>query len=81
MRRFLLLSCFLLVACDSPSAFTSTKKDPHVNPLNEIKAKSMSKSNGYTVSPPRTVITRPISTCKTARCAVISNFVAMSRCA
>jgi hypothetical protein len=39
MRRFLLLSCFLLVACDSPSAFTSTKKDPHVNPLNEIKAK------------------------------------------
>ena len=39
MRRFLLLSCLLLVACDSPSAFTSTKKDPHVNPLTEIKAK------------------------------------------
>lgn len=39
MRRFLLLSCLLLVACDSPSAFNSTKKDPLVNPLTEIKAK------------------------------------------
>ena len=39
MRRFLLLSCLLLVACDIRSAYTSTKKDPHVNPLTEIKAK------------------------------------------
>ncbi|VVO35881.1 DUF6396 domain-containing protein [Pseudomonas fluorescens] len=39
MRRFLLLSCLLLAACDSRSAFTYTKKDPHVNPLTEIKAR------------------------------------------
>ncbi|MCK8687546.1 SEL1-like repeat protein [Pseudomonas umsongensis] len=39
MHRFLLLSCLLLVACDSPSAVASTKKEPHVNPLTEIKAK------------------------------------------
>jgi TPR repeat protein len=39
MRRILLLSCLLLAACDSRSAFTYTKKDPHVNPLTEIKAK------------------------------------------
>jgi TPR repeat protein len=39
MRRFLLLSCLLLAACDSRSAFTYTKKDPHVKPLTEIKAK------------------------------------------
>ena len=38
MRRFLLLSCLLLVACDSRSAFIYTKKDPHVKPLTEIKA-------------------------------------------
>ncbi|MGE8334787.1 DUF6396 domain-containing protein, partial [Pseudomonas laurylsulfatiphila] len=38
MRRFLLLSCLLLAACDSRSAFTYTKKDPHVKPLTEIKA-------------------------------------------
>ncbi|MFK9082009.1 DUF6396 domain-containing protein [Pseudomonas neuropathica] len=39
MRRLLLLSCLLLAACDSRSVFTYTKKDPHVNPLTEIKAK------------------------------------------
>ncbi len=39
MRRIFLLSCLLLAACDSRSAFTYTKKDPHVNPLTEIKAK------------------------------------------
>ncbi|EJN20999.1 TPR repeat-containing protein [Pseudomonas sp. GM78] len=39
MRRILLLSCLLLAACDSRTAFTYTKKDPHVNPLTEIKAK------------------------------------------
>jgi TPR repeat protein len=39
MRPSLLLSCLLLVACDSPSAFNSTKEDPNVNPLTEIKAK------------------------------------------
>ena len=40
MRRFLLLSCLLLLAaCDSRSTFTYMKKDPHVNPLTEIKAK------------------------------------------
>ncbi len=39
MRRILLLSCLLLAACDSRSAFTYMKKDPHVNPLTEIKAK------------------------------------------
>jgi hypothetical protein len=39
MRRLLLLSCLLLVACDSSSALNPTKKDSHVNPLTEIKAK------------------------------------------
>jgi hypothetical protein len=39
MRHLLLFSCLLLVACDSPSAFNSTKKDPQLNPLTEIKAK------------------------------------------
>ena len=39
MRRILLLSCLLLAACDSRSVFTYTKKDPHVNPLTEIKAR------------------------------------------
>lgn len=39
MRRILLLSCLLLTACDSRSAFTYMKKDPHVNPLTEIKAR------------------------------------------
>lgn len=39
MRCLILLSCLLLGACDSPSAYNSTKKDPHVNPLTEIKAK------------------------------------------
>jgi hypothetical protein len=38
MRRILLLSCLLLAACESRSAFTYTKKDLHVNPLTEIKA-------------------------------------------
>ncbi|MDF9776785.1 SEL1-like repeat protein [Pseudomonas baetica] len=38
MRHVLLLSCLLLIACDSRSTFTYTKKDPHVNPLTEIKA-------------------------------------------
>ena len=38
MRSILLLSCLLLAACDSRSAFTYMKKDPHVNPLTEIKA-------------------------------------------
>ncbi|WP_339437329.1 MULTISPECIES: DUF6396 domain-containing protein [unclassified Pseudomonas] len=37
MRLVLLLSCLLLAACDS-STFTYMKKDPHVNPLTEIKA-------------------------------------------
>lgn len=37
MRLVLLLSCLLLTACDS-STFASMKKDPHVNPLTEIKA-------------------------------------------
>lgn len=37
MRLVLLLSCLLLAACDS-STFASMKKDPHVNPLTEIKA-------------------------------------------
>ena len=39
MRRILLLSCLLLAACDSRSAFTYMKKDPHVNPFTEIKAR------------------------------------------
>lgn len=39
MRRILLLSCLLLAACDSRSAFTYMKKDLHVNPLTEIKAR------------------------------------------
>ena len=39
MRHLLVFSCLLLVACDSPSAFNSTKKDPQLNPLTEIKAK------------------------------------------
>ncbi|KQN50214.1 hypothetical protein ASE98_23570 [Pseudomonas sp. Leaf48] len=39
MRCLLLCSCLLLVACDSPDAFNSTKKDPQLNPLTEIKAK------------------------------------------
>ena len=39
MRRFLLLTCLLLGACDSRSTFTYMKKDPHVIPLTEIKAK------------------------------------------
>jgi TPR repeat protein len=39
MRHLLLFSCLLLVACDSPGAFNSTKKDPQLNPLTEIKAK------------------------------------------
>ncbi|CAI8740520.1 sel1 repeat family protein [Pseudomonas sp. IT-P176] len=38
MRRVLLLSCLLLAACDSRSTFTYMKKDPHVNPLTDIKA-------------------------------------------
>jgi hypothetical protein len=38
MRRVFLLSLMLLAACDSRSTFTYMKKDPHVNPLNEIKA-------------------------------------------
>ncbi|WP_223465980.1 DUF6396 domain-containing protein [Pseudomonas sp. GL-RE-26] len=38
MRRFLLLSCLLLAACDSRSTFNYMKKDPHVKPLTEIKA-------------------------------------------
>jgi TPR repeat protein len=38
MRRLFLLACLLLVACDSRSAFTYMKKDPHVNPFTEIKA-------------------------------------------
>lgn len=38
MRLALLLSCLLLTACDSYSNFTYMKKDPHVNPLNEINA-------------------------------------------
>ncbi|MBC2693638.1 sel1 repeat family protein, partial [Pseudomonas sp. MBT-1] len=38
MRHVLLLSCLLLAACDSRSTFTYMKKDPHVNPLTEIKA-------------------------------------------
>jgi hypothetical protein len=37
MRRIFLLSILLLGACDS-STFTYMKKDPHVNPLTEIKA-------------------------------------------
>lgn len=39
MYRLLLLSCLLLVACDSPSTFNSTKKDPQLNPLSEIRTK------------------------------------------
>ncbi|MCW8275139.1 sel1 repeat family protein [Pseudomonas sp. PCH199] len=38
MRRIFLLSILLLGACDNRSAFTYMKKDPHVKPLNEIKA-------------------------------------------
>ena len=38
MRLVLLLLCLLLAACDSRSAFTYMKKNPHVNPLTEIKA-------------------------------------------
>nr|WP_317853299.1 hypothetical protein [Pseudomonas sp. BF-R-19] len=38
MRRFLLLTCLLLAACDSRSTFNYLKKDPHVKPLTEIKA-------------------------------------------
>ncbi|WP_454865660.1 SEL1-like repeat protein [Pseudomonas umsongensis] len=38
MRLALLLACLLLTACDSRSTFTYMKKDPHVNPLNEIQA-------------------------------------------
>ncbi|MEB2519827.1 sel1 repeat family protein, partial [Pseudomonas sp. YuFO20] len=38
MRLALLLLCLLLAACDSRSAFTYMKKDPHVNPLTDIKA-------------------------------------------
>jgi TPR repeat protein len=38
MRRFLLLTCLLLAACDSRSTFNYMKKDPHVKPLTEIKA-------------------------------------------
>jgi TPR repeat protein len=38
MCRVLLLLCLLLVACDSRSTFTYMKKDPHVNPLTDIKA-------------------------------------------
>jgi TPR repeat protein len=38
MRRFLLLTCLLLSACDSRSTFNYLKKDPHVKPLTEIKA-------------------------------------------
>jgi TPR repeat protein len=38
MRRLFLLSCLVLGACDSHSAFTYTKKDSHVKPLTEIKA-------------------------------------------
>jgi len=39
MRNLILLSCLLLGACDSPGDFNSTKKDPQLNPLTEIKAK------------------------------------------
>jgi hypothetical protein len=39
MRCSILLFCLLLGGCDSPSAFNSTKKDPQLNPLTEIKAK------------------------------------------
>jgi len=39
MRCLILLSCLLLGACDSPGTYNSTKKDPHVKPLSEIKAK------------------------------------------
>jgi hypothetical protein len=39
MRLALLLSCLLLAACDNHSTFIYMKKDPHVNPLTEIKAK------------------------------------------
>ncbi|MNO74424.1 hypothetical protein D3C76_654220 [compost metagenome] len=38
MRLVLLLLCLLLAACDSRSAFTYMKKNPHVNPLTDIKA-------------------------------------------
>ncbi|MFJ2689887.1 hypothetical protein [Pseudomonas sp. NPDC087336] len=38
MRLVLLLLCLLLAACDSRNAFTYMKKNPHVNPLTEIKA-------------------------------------------
>lgn len=38
MRRYFLLTCLLLAACDSRSAFTYTKKAPPLNPLTEIKA-------------------------------------------
>ena len=38
MRRIFLLFILLLAACDSRSTFTYMKRDPHVNPLNEIKA-------------------------------------------
>lgn len=39
MRRLLLLSCLLLVACDGDSALTSVNKDFSMDPLTDINAK------------------------------------------
>ncbi|WP_460115167.1 SEL1-like repeat protein [Pseudomonas sp. H2_D02] len=39
MRRTLVLSCLLLVACGTGGSFNFPKKDPSVKPLTEIKAK------------------------------------------
>ena len=39
MRRFLALTCLLLVACSSDGTFNFPKKDPSVKPLTEINAK------------------------------------------
>ncbi|MBW1250655.1 SEL1-like repeat protein [Pseudomonas tolaasii] len=38
MRRILFLSTLFLVACETCGASTLLNKEPHVNPLNEIKA-------------------------------------------
>lgn len=38
MRHFLLLSCLLLAACDGRNTLNYMKKEPHVDPLTNLKA-------------------------------------------